>query len=208
VKLAALFFYGGHPFVNGPAQRRSLRAFRWAAARMTRASLLQSRHLLLAGVLALACLAASCPRRVDLVLINKSAHPVTLVITRAAGDTADPDCKCPDGLRTPQLATGPSIDQIEITQPEWIPLDTTVFQYHAEGPRIELIVPARTVLRVDQALAEADQVGTGRIRGEGGLAISTLELKYQGLDTVWTQAQIVKEFKSRKRSLFVHVVQG
>src|SRR6478752_4900220 len=104
---------------------------------MTRSSLLKSRHLLLASVLALASLAASCFRSVDLVLINKSAYPVRLVITRATGDAADSSCQCPDGLRTPQLATGPSIDQIGLTKAEWAPLDTILFQYHAEGPRIE-----------------------------------------------------------------------
>ena len=164
------------------------------------------RHFLLVGVSALVSLAPSCPRIVDLVVINRSTHALTLVITRAAGDTADPNCGCPDGLLRPQLATGPSIDEIGVTKSEWVAIDTTEYQYRADGSRIELTVPPHFVLRVDQALAIADRMGPGRM-GRDGLAIQTLELKAQGQDQFWTQAQLVNVFKLRKRSLFVHEVE-
>src|SRR5262245_59697248 len=56
VKLAAPFFCGGHPFVNIPAWRRPLRAFRWAASHVGRYAL-SVRQLLAAflGISALAC---------------------------------------------------------------------------------------------------------------------------------------------------------
>jgi len=139
---------------------------------------------------------------VDLVLINNSAQPLRLTITRASGDSADSGCHCPHGLREPQIATGPSADQLQAGQLTWVGIDSAAFHYHSDGHRIELTIPPHTVMRVDRASALADKL-TGY-----GLAISALELKGPTLDTTWGQTEIARAFKLRKRSLFVYEVIG
>lgn len=141
-------------------------------------------------LIALAWVTAATSCVWDLMLINRSADSVEVILTAERGTPLDPACHCADGF-IPKLAVAPASKFAKGRTGPWVPLDsphvTTSLDQGTGELRIALTLPTHSALLV------------GRVVNAGGWSLhpsfAALELTTPSKSERWLRADVSRVFR-------------